>query len=166
MARGKAETLDQNSFPVVNQLTGLQRLEIVKATPNTMDVICQRIAGGETLKDIAKCWGIPYGPFHIWIGSDDSRMKMYRNAQELMADSLLNEVVSIADTIGHVPDKRLRVQARLKVAEKLHPTHWQQTRERIQERQLFKRRYCSSRECYLYGDCKKTKNARIDGQYT
>ena len=53
------EVLDENSVPVVSQLTGLQRLEIVKATPNTMDVICQRIAGGETLKANRNVLGNP-----------------------------------------------------------------------------------------------------------
>ena len=86
-----------------------------------MAVIVQRLTDGETLKEIAIAWQIPYGRLAEWIVEDRERSTKYNAALAIWADSIAQECVSIADGgiegESHHRDK-LRIDTRLKLASK------------------------------------------------
>jgi hypothetical protein len=108
----------------------LGRLEYVIEQADTMAIVVQRLSGGETLKEIAKAWEVPYGRFAQWIVEDRGRSEQYNGALKIWADSLAQECVAIADEQGEVskrdgtsydpdvPRDKLRIETRLKLAGK------------------------------------------------
>lgn len=92
----------------------LARFRDVVADPNTMSIVVQRMADGETLKDIAKAWKVPYGKLCEWITEDRDRTEQFSNAQRFAAEALAQDVVAIADaaTPETVAVQRLRIDAR------------------------------------------------------
>ena len=97
----------------------LARFKAVIADENTISVLVQRLTAGETLKDIAKAWQIPYGKLAEWITEDRDRAAKYSAALAIWADALAQECVDIADhgTDSHHRDK-LRIETRLRLAGK------------------------------------------------
>jgi hypothetical protein len=106
----------------------LARLDEVKADPTTMSVISQRVAEGETLKEIALAWQVPAGLLLRWVQEDDERWAEYERSLALRADALIAETVAISDEQNEVvkengqtfdpdvPRDKLRIDTRLKVA--------------------------------------------------
>ena len=104
----------------------LARLEAVKADELSPRVIFQRVAGGETLKDIAKAWELPRGLFEEWFTTEHAAL--YDSALKIRADDLAHEALAIADEQKEATDKtgkaydpevprdKLRVDTRLKLA--------------------------------------------------
>lgn len=82
---------------VVDYNTKLQRLEIIKQDPQTMNIVSQRVADGETLKEIARAWEIPFGVFQLWIMSDRERFELYGNALQVRADEEVHQAIKISD---------------------------------------------------------------------
>jgi hypothetical protein len=76
----------------------LARLEDVKRDPGTLGVIAQRVAGGETLKSIAKAWEVPYGQLQIWLMDDEERWALFRKAQVLGGFAESDEAKELLDT--------------------------------------------------------------------
>ena len=96
----------------------LARLETVVASPETVSVVFQRVSDGETLKGIAKAWGVPVGRFTEWVMTKHE--VVYDAALRVRADQLAHETVAIADgadadTVGPA---KLQVDTRLKLAGK------------------------------------------------
>jgi hypothetical protein len=110
----------------------LARWNVVKADEMTMPIVVQRIADGETLKQIAKAWQVPYGLFAQWLIEDRERSEQYNAALKLWMDSLAQETVQIADEQAavvkedgstydpNVQRDKLRIDTRLKLAGKLN----------------------------------------------
>ena len=108
----------------------LARLREVIADPMSMSIIVQRLTDGETLKEIAKVWQVPYGKLAEWVVEDRERSEKYNAALKIWADSLAQECVAIADeqeavtkANGQVFDPdvqrdKLRIETRLKLAGK------------------------------------------------
>ena len=96
----------------------MARLEAVKADQSTPSVVFQRVCDGETLREIAKAWGLPKGRFVEWFTTEHSAL--YDRALQVRADELAHETLEIAD--GASPEdsapRKLRVDTRLKLAEK------------------------------------------------
>jgi hypothetical protein len=91
--------------------------------PTTLSVIVQRVTDGETLKDIAVAWKIPYGRLAEWLIEDRERSEQYNQALQIWSDSLAQESVKIADggtEPGDVQRDKLRIDTRLKLASKLN----------------------------------------------
>jgi hypothetical protein len=97
-------------------------LEAVKADPSTMGVVVQRLAEGETLKQIAKAWQVPYGRFAEWIVEDRERSEQYSAALKLWGDALAQEMVQIADGAeadrDAVAKAKLQTDVRMRLASK------------------------------------------------
>ena len=103
--------------------------------------ICQRLIGGESLREI--CAGIPSparSTVFEWLSKDDDFRSRYELARTLQAEALVHDIIEIADTpvIGRktttkpdgtvetvegdmIDHRRLRVDARKWVASKLAP---------------------------------------------
>lgn len=99
----------------------LARFKAVIEDANTLAIVVQRLTDGETLKEIAAAWQIPYGRLAQWIIEDRERSSRYNAALAIWADSIAQECVSIADGgvegESHHRDK-LRIDTRLKLAGK------------------------------------------------
>lgn len=115
--------------PVITYDPGpLARLEAVKADQAAPKVIFHRLCDGETLKEIAKAWGVPRGQFVLWYTTEHSAL--YDAALKARADELAHEALAISDEQAEVvkengqkfdpevPRDKLRVDTRLRLAEK------------------------------------------------
>lgn len=111
----------------------LARFREIVEDPSTMPLIVQRATDGETLKDIAKQWQIPYGRLAEWIIEDRTRSEQYNQALAIWADSLAQESVQIADAggaeAGEVQRDKLRIDTRLKLAGKLNRPRYGESAE-------------------------------------
>lgn len=108
----------------------MARLREVMADANSMSIIAQRLMDGETLKQIAKAWQVPYGKLAEWVIEDRDRADKYNAALKIWADSLAQECVAISDEQSavekrdgstfdpDVPRDKLRIETRLKLAGK------------------------------------------------
>ena len=74
----------------------MQRLEIVKADPMTVEITIQRVIDGESLKKIAKSWKLPVTRFVKWISDDEKRLAEYEGALRIRADELAHETLEAA----------------------------------------------------------------------
>ena len=102
----------------------LARFNHVVSLPETMGVIVQRLCAGETLKQVAESWQIPYGRLAQWVIEDRERTEQYNAALRIWADSLAQETVGIADDVkasrDEVAKAKLRVSTRFAIAGKLN----------------------------------------------
>lgn len=65
------------------------------------DIICERLADGESLRSICRDEGMPHASTVCrWLASDDRAAfrEQYTRARELQADALFDEALEIADT--------------------------------------------------------------------
>jgi hypothetical protein len=105
------------------------------------DTICERIAQGQSLREISKDPDMPSQvSFFKWVGNDEKLAKQYARAREAQADLIFDEILEIADdarndymartedgedfqTLNHehVQRSRLRIDARKWMAGKLAP---------------------------------------------
>jgi len=85
---------------------------------DTLEVIFQRVAGGEGLPKICQAWDVPYGKVLTWLMASADRYSVYQRALEVAAHGLVSEAVDIADSADPetVAQARLRVDTRFKVA--------------------------------------------------
>lgn len=124
------------THPVIGADPGpMARLDAVKADAGAPSVIFQRLAEGESLKEIAKEWRVAKGRFIEWFTV--THADLYDAALKVRAADLALEALSIADTtqagvtrktkadgseevteedmLGH---RKLQVETRLKLASK------------------------------------------------
>lgn len=112
---------------VTRPVTAYDRMQHVIADPNTMEVVGQRVMEGDTLKKIARSWGVPVMQFIHWITSDPERAAVYEAALRIRADEMIGETLEIADVptvridadgmawTNEARDK-LRIDTRMKLA--------------------------------------------------
>jgi len=106
-------------------------------TEEIADVICERLANGESLRAICRDDGMPSTSMVFrWLGEFSNFRDRYARAREAQADALFDEILEIADETtfdteitenGSRPNSewiarsRLRVDARKWMASKLAP---------------------------------------------
>jgi len=107
----------------------LRRFEELTSPENaekTISEICQRVMDGESLKEIAKAWAVPYSRLAEWIASDEAMKAKYLGASAIWIDGMARESIEIADstddTKGAVSKAKLRIDTRLRLASKLDRT--------------------------------------------
>lgn len=100
-------------------------------TPELADEICARLANGESLRAICASDRDDFIP-HIgtvlrWVAEDETFREQYVRAREIQAETLADDIISIADGPKGADDSiktardRLRVDSRKWVASKLLP---------------------------------------------
>jgi hypothetical protein len=92
-------------------------------TEELADAICDRIAGGESLKAICNDPKMP-GKTAVfkWLGVHKDFAEKYARARETQADAIFDEVLDIADDSDLDPqDRRVKIDARKWMAGKLRP---------------------------------------------
>jgi hypothetical protein len=107
----------------------------------TLDEIIQRMTGMvdgsgvvvmQGLPEICRSWDVPYGKVLLWLMGDEKRYGMYQRALEMQAHAYAAETIGIADELpgttekggtdtGDIAWKKLRIETRLKLAEKHAP---------------------------------------------
>lgn len=105
------------------------------------DTICERIANGESLRGICEDKDMPAASSVFkWLSNDTAFAEQYARARETQADTIFDEILSIADDarndwmarLGedgagwqangeHIQRSRLRIDARKWMAGKLRP---------------------------------------------
>lgn len=77
----------------------LARFGAVMADPLTPSVIVQRLSDGESLKEIATAWQIPYKRFLAWIAANGELTEQCKRVRELAGIELRMEGLEIVDGI-------------------------------------------------------------------
>lgn len=108
-------------------------------TPELGDLICERLADGESLRTICADESMPHrATVFRWLASNEAFRDQYAHAREEQAEALADDIVSISDEVEvrsvtqgeevvlaldptAVARNRLRVDARKWVAAKLKP---------------------------------------------
>jgi len=92
------------------------------------DAICERIAMGESLRAICRDEAMPaMSTVFKWLTQQEAFAEQYAHAREEQAETLADEIVTIADGLGGEDSAvltardRLRVDARKWAASKLKP---------------------------------------------
>ena len=117
-------------------------------TQAVADTICERLAGGESVVDIARDKAMPcQTTIYKWLNVHPSFAEKYARARIVQADVLFDEIIAIADTpeVGiktvtkatgiettegdMIEHRRLRVDARKWVASKLAPKKYGEKQE-------------------------------------
>lgn len=123
-------------------MTTLRRATIdeLAADPGLFDYILSRLVGAfgdenELPKayDVCKDIGISYGGLLKWMSQDTSgaRMKQFRNAMQIRAQTLAEDALRIADEAPpeHVQKARLRIDTRFRLARAYSPAVFGDTRD-------------------------------------
>lgn len=91
----------------------------------TVDVIVQRCAEGERVKEICRTRGWPYSVVAMWLSENEVVAKRVEAARRIWAEDMAVETVGIADAAGdNVPADKLRVDTRFRLAGKLDRDRW------------------------------------------
>lgn len=95
-------------------------------TQELADEICERLAKGESLRSICRDEHVPSLTTVLrWVEEKPEFSEQYARAREAQADTLADEIISIADDDAEdVNRSRLRVDARKWVASKLKPKRY------------------------------------------
>jgi len=85
---------------------------------DTLDIIGQRVAEGESLIELCKSWDVPHGRVLTWLMADLARYQVYLRALEVHAHTLVGETVGLADAADPtaVGKASLQVNTRFRVA--------------------------------------------------
>jgi len=95
-------------------------------TSELADAICERLADGESLRSICSGDTLPHkATVFRWLAKNADFRDQYTRAREVQADSLVDDIIDIADADVTEPvevqQARLRVDARKWLAGKLRP---------------------------------------------
>ncbi len=106
-----------------NYGTKVARFIEVVSDPQIMDVICYRVAEGESLRELARAWEIPYGKLARWLADDEGRAAQFAQVLEIRAHDLAEESLGIADAVDNmnpmdISKAKLQIDTRLKIAGK------------------------------------------------
>lgn len=94
-------------------------------TVEIANIICDRMAKGEALRDICGDADMPgYSTVTVWKRENEQFQAMYARAREERAEWLADELVYIADTETDSAKARNRIDARKWAAAKLNPKRY------------------------------------------
>lgn len=83
----------------VTDLGPAARFVEVTRDPQTPEVIVQRLAEGETLRSLAKSWGIPYLRFIAWVAANADLTEQCKRVTALAGIELRMEGLEIVDAV-------------------------------------------------------------------
>ncbi len=103
-------------------------MSLNKDQQKQFNIVCARIAGGESLRTICEDKDLPTARGVLkWLNADgnDAAVRQYARAREEQADHYADEIITIADDESIPPDsRRIMVDARKWVASKLKPKRY------------------------------------------
>lgn len=84
--------------------------------PEHVEVICERLASGISLRSIAKEIGVPESTVRYSLKGDPEAFAQVARARDLGCDALADECIEISDDKNLDPaDRRVRIETRLKL---------------------------------------------------
>jgi hypothetical protein len=91
-------------------------------TQEIADAICERIGDGESLRSICADEGMPNkATVFRWLAVNSEFRDQYARARETQADSLVDDILLIADTEDDPQKARVKIDARKWIAGKMRP---------------------------------------------
>jgi hypothetical protein len=95
----------------------------VQFSQDIFDAICDRIGNGESLRSICRDPNMPsMSNVFRWLSASAEAADQYVRARETQADTLVDEIIEIADDRSlDANDRRVRIDARKWVAGKMRP---------------------------------------------
>lgn len=105
-------------------------------TPELIELICERLSKGEPLAQICRDKGMPEDrTIRRWSEERDDVKSAIAQAREAGEEFLLAECLEISDSPtertpfgsfdgGHIQEKKLRIETRLKLLAKWNPKKW------------------------------------------
>ena len=91
------------------------------ADQTQIDMICAKLAEGQSLRAICREMGKSESTVRHWIRGDDAIAAQYTRARELQADSYFDAVIDISDDATlSADDRRIKIDARKWAAGKLN----------------------------------------------
>lgn len=103
----------------------MARFEALVREAGTMGVVVQRLTEGETLKEMARAWEVPYGKLAEWIVESKDRSERYARATQVWVDALARSTVATARDAAVEPTKvgiaaaKLVIDTNFRIAGKL-----------------------------------------------
>lgn len=86
------------------------------------DRICERIAGGESLRAICKTKDYPVQRTVLrWVAKDEKLAAQYAEAQNMRAEHYFDEIIDIADKGADPQKTRVQIDARKWVLARMNP---------------------------------------------
>ena len=107
-------------------MSKLVRFREVTADPTTPDVIVQRLASGESLKEIATAWDVPYKRLLAWVAANGELSEQCKRVRELAGIELRFEGLEIVDGVEgsenseEIAAAKLRAEYREKLSRDLN----------------------------------------------
>lgn len=95
-----------------------------KYTPEKGDKICEMVAEGKSASAACKEVGIALKNMYGWLRAHESFRSNYEIARQDAADTLVDELMLIADTEEDVQRAKLKIDARKWVAARMKPKSW------------------------------------------
>jgi hypothetical protein len=129
-------------------------------TPAIADELCQWIQSGKSLQAWCKHSGTPASTVYRWMREYESFRKSYAQAHEDRADTLVEDMLEIADTVAgasmpaEVMAAKLRIETRQWIAERMRPDKYGQRIE-VQHKQPVS---------FSFGIPPRTKPVQIEGE--
>ncbi len=90
------------------------RFAEVTADPTTPEILVQRLAAGETFKEIATSWQIPYKRFLAWVAANGDLTEQCKRVRELAGIELRFEGLEIVDGIEGAEDPSIVAAAKVR----------------------------------------------------
>jgi hypothetical protein len=137
-----SDTPVENSAPDALEITPVPRGAMVHFSETVADLICGRMAEGETLRQVCRDPAMPSrSTVYRWLSKNPRFRDQYARARELLVEAWADEIIDIADDgttdyvtkVGrngheyeavdqeHIQRSRLRVDARRWLLSKLNP---------------------------------------------
>ena len=91
------DSLPSEVVPVSDGLGPMARWSRDVGAAETMGVIVQRLADGETLKAVCRSRGWPHGKVLEWLADDEDRCGRYRRAKALGSEAEVDRAQEVAD---------------------------------------------------------------------
>lgn len=95
-----------------------------KYTDSKGDLICEMVAEGSSASKACQAAGIRLKTLYAWLRQNEGFCNNYARAREDAADTLVDELMAIADDEEDVARAKLKIDARKWVAARLKPKSW------------------------------------------
>jgi hypothetical protein len=89
--------------------------KVTKLTDAVLMAICEDVANGKTMSAAARERGVTPSAVRKALLRDDTMFQLSSHARELGCDALADQCIEIADGAGDPQDKRIKIDARIRL---------------------------------------------------
>jgi hypothetical protein len=84
-----------------------KRLTELYERPDLLHSICRHVANGGALTELAVKWGVDYGDLAVWIHADPTRETVFRKAEKMRLEYVVERVLHVLRQISFADIKKL-----------------------------------------------------------